>query len=170
MLMWGKYDSAPLMFWMCGSIQEWLDGPLYTILRKKNLFEEWYPYDFITEGHDQTRGWFYSQLGCGVISLDSTPYKKVLMHGFTLDEEGKKMSKSLGNVVEPDEVIEQYGADVLRFYLLWGNKPWEDLKFNWDEVKNVNKMFNILWNVYVFSTTYMAIDNFNPTIIHRRRP
>ncbi len=131
---------------------------------EKNLFEEWYPYDFITEGHDQTRGWFYSQLGCGVISNDSTPYKKVLMHGFTLDEDGKKMSKSLGNVVEPDEVIKLYGADVLRFYLLWGNKPWEDLKFNWDELKNVNKMFNILWNVYVFSTTYMSIDNFNPTI------
>ena len=131
---------------------------------KKDLFDDWYPYDFITEGHDQTRGWFYSQLGCGVISNDSSPYKKVLMHGFTLDEEGKKMSKSLGNVVEPEEVIELYGADVLRFYLLWGNKPWEDLKFNWDELKNVNKMFNILWNVYVFSTTYMSIDNFNPTL------
>jgi isoleucyl-tRNA synthetase len=129
-----------------------------------DLFEEWYPYDFITEGHDQTRGWFYSQLGCGVISNDSTPYKKVLMHGFTLDEDGKKMSKSLGNVVEPEEVIELYGADVLRFYLLWGNKPWEDLKFNWDELKNVNKMFNILWNVYVFSTTYMSIDYFDPTL------
>lgn len=132
--------------------------------RETEMFEEWYPYDFITEGHDQTRGWFYSQLGCGVISLDSTPYRKVLMHGFTLDEDGKKMSKSLGNVVEPDEVVETYGADVLRFYLLWGNKPWEDLKFNWDEVKTVNKMFNILWNVYVFATTYMAIDSFNPTL------
>ena len=130
---------------------------------EKEQFEEWYPYDFITEGHDQTRGWFYSQLGCGVISNDSTPYKKVLMHGFTLDEDGKKMSKSLGNVVEPEEVIKLYGADVLRFYLLWGNKPWEDLKFVWDELKNVNKMFNILWNVYVFSTTYMSIDNFDPT-------
>jgi isoleucyl-tRNA synthetase len=132
--------------------------------RETDLFEEWYPYDFITEGHDQTRGWFYSQLGCGLISMDSIPYRKVLMHGFTLDEEGKKMSKSLGNIVEPDEVIENYGADILRFYLLWGNKPWEDLKFNWEEVKNVSKMFNILWNVYIFTTTYMAIDNFNPTL------
>ncbi|MBI5679300.1 MAG: isoleucine--tRNA ligase [Methanobacterium sp.] len=132
--------------------------------QEKEMFEEWFPYDFITEGHDQTRGWFYSQLGCGVISFDQTPYKKVLMHGFTLDEDGRKMSKSLGNVVEPDEVIAQYGADILRFYLLWGNKPWEDLKFTWDEIKNVNKMFNILWNVYVFSTTYMTIDNFNPTL------
>ncbi|PAV03078.1 isoleucine--tRNA ligase [Methanobacterium bryantii] len=131
---------------------------------EKEMFDEWFPYDFITEGHDQTRGWFYSQLGCGVISFDKAPYKKVLMHGFTLDEEGRKMSKSLGNVVAPEEVIEQYGADILRFYLLWGNKPWEDLKFTWDEIKNVQKMFNILWNVYVFSTTYMTIDNFNPTL------
>ena len=132
--------------------------------QEKEMFEEWFPYDFITEGHDQTRGWFYSQLGCGIISFNEIPYKRVLMHGFTLDEEGRKMSKSLGNVVEPDEVIAQYGADILRFYLLWGNKPWEDLKFTWDELKNVAKMFNILWNVYVFSTTYMAIDNFDPTL------
>ncbi|ADL59330.1 isoleucine--tRNA ligase [Methanothermobacter marburgensis] len=130
--------------------------------REKELFSEWFPYDFITEGHDQTRGWFYSQLGCGVIALDETPYRRVLMHGFTLDEEGRKMSKSLGNVVEPEDVIEKYGADVLRFYLLWANKPWEDLKFVWDELKNVNKMFNILWNVYVFATTYMSLDRFQP--------
>jgi isoleucyl-tRNA synthetase len=130
--------------------------------QEKELFEEWFPYDFITEGHDQTRGWFYSQLGTGVIALDQTPYQKVLMHGFTLDEDGRKMSKSLGNVVEPGEVIELYGADIMRFYLLWANKPWDDLKFVWDELKNVSKMFNILWNVYVFSTTYMALDNFNP--------
>lgn len=125
-------------------------------------FDEWYPYDFITEGHDQTRGWFYSQLGTGVIAMDRAPYNKVLMHGFVLDEEGKKMSKSLGNVVQPEEVIEKYGADVLRFYLLWACKPWDDMKFVWDELNNVNKMFNILWNVYVFSTTYMALDEFNP--------
>ncbi len=147
--------------WIDSGVAGW--AALYYPQEKK-MFEEWFPYDFITEGHDQTRGWFYSQLGCGVIALDQVPYKSVLMHGFTLDEEGRKMSKSLGNVVEPDTVIEQYGADILRFYLLWGNKPWEDLKFNWDELKNVAKMFNILWNVYVFTTTYMALDNFNPTL------
>ena len=125
-------------------------------------FDKWFPYDFICEGHDQTRGWFYSQLGTGVISFDKSPYKKVLMHGFVLDEEGKKMSKSLGNVVSPEEVIEKYGADILRFYLLWASKPWDDLKFVWDELNNVKKMFNILWNVYVFSTTYMVLDEFDP--------
>lgn len=130
--------------------------------QKEDKFTNWFPYDFITEGHDQTRGWFYSQLGTGVISVGEIPYKKVLMHGFVLDENGKKMSKSLGNVVVPEEVIEKYGADVLRFYLLWASKPWDDLKFVWDELLNVNKLFNILWNVYVFSTTYMSLDEFNP--------
>ena len=130
--------------------------------KENDKFDKWYPYDFICEGHDQTRGWFYSQLGAGVISMERAPYDKVLMHGFVLDENGKKMSKSLGNVVQPEEVIEKYGADVLRFYLLWAAKPWDDLKFVWDELNNVNKMFNILWNVYVFSTTYMALDDFNP--------
>ena len=94
---------------------------------EKDKFEDWFPYDFITEGHDQTRGWFYSQLGTGVISMGKSPYQKVLMHGFVLDENGNKMSKSLGNVVSPEEVIEKYGADVLRFYLLWASKPWDDL-------------------------------------------
>lgn len=125
-------------------------------------FNFWYPADFITEGHDQTRGWFYSQLGCGIIAFDEVPYRRVLMHGFTLDEKGEKMSKSLGNVVTPEEVIEKYGAEVLRFYTLWANKPWDDLKFSWEEVRVINKLFNVYWNVYVFATTYMSIDNFSP--------
>ena len=130
--------------------------------QENEMFNQWYPYEFITEGHDQTRGWFYSQLGTGVIALDKSPYNKVLMQGFVLDEKGKKMSKSLGNVVNPEEVVEKYGADTLRFYLLWAGKPWDDLKFVWDELNNVKKMFNILWNVYVFSTTYMSLDEFKP--------
>jgi len=148
--------------WIDSGVAPW--ASLY-YPRENSKFDKWFPYDFITEGHDQTRGWFYSQLGAGVISLGKAPYNKVLMHGFVLDENGKKMSKSLGNVVAPEEVIEKYGADVLRFYLLWASKPWDDLKFVWDELLNVNKMFNILWNVYVFSTTYMSLDNFNPTAI-----
>jgi isoleucyl-tRNA synthetase len=123
---------------------------------------DWYPVDFITEGHDQTRGWFYSMLGCGILAFGEIPYRAVLMHGFTLDEKGEKMSKSLGNVVTPEEIIEKYGAEVLRFYVLWVNKPWDDLRFNWEEVKVISKLFNILWNVYVFATTYMSIDSFDP--------
>lgn len=147
--------------WIDSGVAGW--AALHYPQNPSENFDEWFPYDFITEGHDQTRGWFYSQLGLGVAAFGKAPYKKVLMHGFTLDEDGKKMSKSLGNVVSPEEVIEKYGADVLRFYLLDANKPWDDLKFHWDEVQNSSKLFNILWNVYYFATTYMSLDNFNPT-------
>jgi isoleucyl-tRNA synthetase len=85
------------------------------------------------------------------------------MHGFALDEKGRKMSKSLGNVVEPWEVAERYGADVLRFYMLSANPLWEDLKFSWKGVELTYKLLNVLWNVHVFATTYMALDNFNPS-------
>ncbi len=128
-------------------------------------FKELWPPDFITEGHDQTRGWFYSQLGASMVAFDAAPYKSVLMHGFTLDEEGRKMSKSLGNVVAPEDVIEKYGADTLRFYLLLANAPWEDIRFNWEEVQNVHRMLNILWNVYRFPLPYMVLDGFDPTAI-----
>ena len=129
---------------------------------REEPFRTLYPVDFITEGHDQTRGWFYSLLGCGLIAFDEVPYRKVLMHGFTLDERGEKMSKSRGNVIEPEEVVNAFCADVLRFYVLWANKPWEDLRFSWSEVRVVAKMFNILWNAHVFATTYMSLDSFAP--------
>lgn len=125
-------------------------------------FEKYWPADFITEGQDQTRGWFYSQLGASMVAFGRAPYKSVLMHGFSLDSEGKKMSKSLGNVVVPSEVIEKFGVDVLRLYVLWANAPWDDMKFNWDGVKTVNRALNILWNVYRFPLPYMALDGFAP--------
>ena len=157
----GKMKRIPdiLDVWIDSGVAGWAS---IHYPQENSTFDQWFPYDFIAEGHDQTRGWFYSQLGASVIVFDQVPYKKVLMHGFVLDENGKKMSKSLGNVVQPEDVIEDYGADVLRFYLLWASKPWDDLKFVWDELNNIKKMFNIFWNVYVFSTTYMSIDDFNP--------
>lgn len=130
--------------------------------RKKEEFERIWPSEFITEGEDQVTKWFYSQQVVSTISFDNIPYKKVLMHGFVLDERGRKMSKSLGNVVEPHEVTAKYGSDVLRFYMLSANPPWEDLKFNWKEAENVNRMMNVLWNVHVFATTYMSLDSFEP--------
>ncbi|OFV68207.1 MAG: isoleucyl-tRNA ligase [Candidatus Syntrophoarchaeum caldarius] len=128
----------------------------------KEDFNKLWPADWITEGHDQTRGWFYSQLGASVISFGVAPYKSVLMHGFTLDNLGNKMSKSLGNMVEPVEVISRYGVDSLRIYLLSSSAPWDDLKFNWNEVAIRNRMLNILWNVYRFPLPYMILDEFNP--------
>ncbi|MEA1984684.1 MAG: isoleucine--tRNA ligase [Euryarchaeota archaeon] len=128
----------------------------------REAFDEWWPADFITEGHDQTRGWFYSQLGASMVAFGRAPYKSVLMHGFTLDGSGKKMSKSLGNVIQPHEVISRYGADTLRAYVLASSAPWEDLKFNWDEIATIHRTNNILWNVYRFPLPYMALDNFDP--------
>jgi isoleucyl-tRNA synthetase len=126
-------------------------------------FDKWWPADFITEGHDQTRGWFYSQLGASMVAFGKAPYKSVLMHGFTLDGEGKKMSKSLGNVIEPKEVISKYGADTLRCFVMSASAPWDDLKFNSEELGTINRTLNILWNVYRFPLPYMVLDKFDPS-------
>ncbi len=125
-------------------------------------FDTLWPADFITEGQDQTRGWFYSQLGASTIAFGRSPYKSVCMHGFALDAEGKKMSKSLGNVVNPSDVIEKVGVDVLRLYVLSSSAPWDDLKFNWEGVGTINRAINILWNVYRFPLPYMILDRFEP--------
>ena len=125
-------------------------------------FEKLWPADFITEGQDQTRGWFYSQLGASTIAFGKAPYRSVCMHGFALDAEGKKMSKSLGNVVNPTDVIEKVGVDVLRLYVLSSSAPWDDLKFNWEGVGTINRAVNILWNVYRFPLPYMILDRFEP--------
>ncbi len=125
-------------------------------------FERWFPGRFITEAHDQTRGWFYSQLASGVISFDRAPYEEVLMHGWILDPKGQKMSKSKGNVIEPMEIINEHGADALRLYMLKANAPWEDLAFQKDGPKNARKVLNTLWNVVNFASTYMALDSYDP--------
>lgn len=129
---------------------------------KKDLFEKLFPADFIVEGHDQITKWFYSQQAASVITFDTVPYRKVQMHGFTLDEKGEAMHKSKGNAIPPEEVIEKYGRDTFRFYLLWAVAPWEDIRVSWEKIQSVNRMLKILWNVYKFSTTYMVLDNFDP--------
>ncbi len=128
----------------------------------QDQFDEWWPADFITEGHDQTRGWFYSQLGASMVGFGRAPYKSVLMHGFTLDAGGKKMSKSLGNVISPLDIIDRFGADTLRAYVLSSSAPWDDLKFNLEEIETIHRSINILWNVFRFPLPYMALDKFDP--------
>jgi isoleucyl-tRNA synthetase len=130
---------------------------------KTGDFDRLWPADFIAEGQDQTRGWFYSQLGASTIAFNRSPYKSVLMHGFALDAEGRKMSKSFGNVVSPEEVITTHGVDILRLYVLSSNAPWDDLKFNWESVRTVNRAVNIFWNVYRFPLPYMILDDFKPS-------
>lgn len=156
----GEMRRSPDVFdvWFDSAVASWatLGYP-----RNEKGLKEWWPADFITEGHDQTRGWFYSQLGASMVSFGKAPYKSVLMHGFTLDEQGRKMSKSIGNVVQPEEVLGKYGADTLRLYVLGANAPWEDLHFSWDAVENVHRMLNIFWNAYRFALPYMILDGFD---------
>ncbi|HUH78769.1 MAG TPA: isoleucine--tRNA ligase [Methanoregula sp.] len=130
---------------------------------KTKEFERLWPADFITEGQDQTRGWFYSQLGASTVAFGKAPYRSVCMHGFALDAEGKKMSKSLGNVVTPEEVIAKVGVDILRLYVLSSSAPWDDLRFNWENVGTTSRAANILWNVYRFPLPYMILDRFGPS-------
>ena len=105
--------------------------------------------DLIIEGQDQIRGWFYSLLGSGVVRYGACPYKRVLMHGFFVDEKGEKMSKSVGNFVPLEQILDKYGADSFR---LWGisNTIWDELKFSWDEMKKATSDINIVINMVSF--------------------
>jgi isoleucyl-tRNA synthetase len=117
--------------------------------------------DFIVEGHDQIRGWFFSLLRAGVLGFNRAPYKTVLVHGFALDEHGREMHKSLGNYVGTDEAIRRAGRDPLRFWLTQ-NTVWEDLRFSWRGIEEVRRDLSIAWNTFVFATTYMNLDGFDP--------
>ncbi len=127
-----------------------------------NEMDEWWPPKFVVEAHDQTRGWFYTQLGAGIVSFDRAPYDEVMMHGWVLDPKGQKMSKSKGNIIEPLSIIDELGADSLRMYLVKSNAPWEDTAFQKDGPKNARKSLNIYWNVVNFASTYMTIDGYDP--------
>ncbi|MBO4502851.1 MAG: isoleucine--tRNA ligase, partial [Candidatus Methanomethylophilus sp.] len=129
--------------WFDSGVASWAD---LGYPHKKDEFEKWWPPKFIVEAHDQTRGWFYTQLASGVVSFDRAPYDEVMMHGWMLDSKGRKMSKSLGNVVTPEEVIEQYGADSLRYYMIMANAPWEDTSFQKLGPKDAWKVLNTYWN------------------------
>ena len=125
----------------------------------KELFESQFPADFICEGIDQTRGWFYTLLVISTFIKGCSPFKNVLVNDLLLDAEGKKMSKSRGNIVEPFTTIEEYGADTVRFYLLYVSPVWTPLKFDMSGLKEVySKFFNPLKNTYNFFATYANID------------
>ena len=130
--------------------------------RDDGALKRLWPVDLVLEGHDQTRGWFYSMLGAGMVSLGHCPYRAVLVHGHTLDEEGRRMSKSLGNFVAPEDVITKYGADALRLYQLKCT-VWEDFCFKRSEVESAFSSLNIVWNTFSFGGTYMGLDKFDPS-------
>ena len=129
----------------------------------KNLWETQYPADFIAEGIDQTRGWFYTLLVISVFLKGISPYKNVLVNDLLLDAEGKKMSKSRGNIVEPFTTMKKYGADTVRFYLPYTSPVWTPLKFDMNGLKEVHsKFFNPLKNTYSFFALYANIDKIDP--------
>ena len=120
-----------------------------------------FPADFIAEGVDQTRGWFYTLHALGVMLFDSVAYKTVVSNGLVLDKNGNKMSKRLGNVVDPFITIEKYSADATRWYLITNASPWDSLKFDSEGIKEVQrKYFGTLYNTYQFFALYANVDNF----------
>ena len=121
-----------------------------------------FPADFIAEGVDQTRGWFYTQHAIGTLVFDSMAYKNVVSNGLVLDKHGKKMSKRLGNGVDPFETMDTYGADATRWYMISNANPWDNLKFDVDGIDEVRrKFFGTLYNTYSFFTLYANIDKFS---------
>lgn len=120
-----------------------------------------FPADFIAEGVDQTRGWFYTLHALGVLLFDSVAYKTVVSNGLVLDKNGNKMSKRLGNVVDPFVTINQYGADATRWYLVTNASPWDSLKFDMKGIEeSQRKLFNTLFNTYSFFSLYANVDGF----------
>ncbi|MBE6297387.1 MAG: isoleucine--tRNA ligase [Bacteroidales bacterium] len=120
-----------------------------------------YPADFIAEGVDQTRGWFYTLHAIATMVFDSVAYKTVISNGLVLDKNGDKMSKRLGNAVDPFDTIEKYGSDALRWYMITNSAPWDNLRFNEDGVKEVTRsFFGKLYQTYSFFTMYANVDGF----------
>lgn len=130
----------------------------------KEYFESHFPADFISEAVDQTRGWFYSLLAISTLIFNKAPYKNVLVLGHVQDKDGKKMSKSKGNAVDPFDALEKFGADAIRWYFYTNSAPWLPNRFHDDAVtEGQRKFLGTLWNTYAFYVLYANIDNFDPT-------
>ena len=130
----------------------------------KDLFEQQFPADFISEAVDQTRGWFYSLLAESTLLFNKAPYKNVIVMGHVQDENGQKMSKSKGNAVDPFNALETYGADAIRWYFYTSSAPWLPKRFSGKAVQEGQRKFmGTLWNTYAFFVLYANIDNFDAT-------
>ncbi len=145
----------------------WLDSAVATwgtlgFPGETEAYEELWPADLILEAHDQTRGWFWSQLGLGTVAAGQSPYKRVVMHGHALMPDGRAMSKSKDIRVDPGEIIEEYGADPMRAFLLSLTARGEDMQFSYEETEEMVRRLNILWNVFRFPLPYMAMDDVEP--------
>jgi isoleucyl-tRNA synthetase len=130
--------------------------------QNKEEFEKNFPADFIAEGVDQTRGWFFTMHAIASMVFDSVAYKTVVSNGLVMDKKGRKMSKRLGNTVEPFETIATYGADPTRWYMISNAQPWENLKFDVSGIKETQrKLFGTVYNTYSFFALYANIDGYS---------
>lgn len=130
----------------------------------KELFEKNFPAQFISEAVDQTRGWFYTLMAISTAIFDKSPFENCIVLGHVLDKHGKKMSKHLGNVVDPNEVIDSLGADAVRWHFYTSSYPWLPSRFSEDDVKEVHRRFlSTYWNVYSFYVLYANLDKFDPS-------
>ncbi|MFI3331721.1 MAG: isoleucine--tRNA ligase [Rikenellaceae bacterium] len=140
----------------------------------KEEFMKVYPADYIAEGVDQTRGWFFTLHALATMLMDSVAFKNIISNGLVLDKKGNKMSKRLGNAVEPFETINKYGADSVRWYMISNSQPWDNLKFDEDGLDEVRrKFFGTLYNTYSFFALYANVDGFTgaePQIAIEKRP
>lgn len=154
------YTRIPdvLDVWIDAGTASWncLDYP-----ENQELWEKFFPADFILEGKDQIRGWFNLLMIASFIAFDQPSFKNVFMHGFVTDVAGVKMSKSLGNIISPYELIDKHGADVLRYYMCQNNAG-EDINFSWDECKVKERQLHILWNIHKLLINLAKENNLNP--------
>ena len=148
-------------------IDVWFDSgsmpyaQLHYPFENKDIFEENFPADFIAEGVDQTRGWFFTLHAISTMLFDSVAYKNVVSNGLVLDKDGNKMSKRLGNAVDPFVTLDKYGADACRWYMISNAQPWDNLKFDESGIQETQrKFFGTLHNAYSFFTLYANIDKF----------
>ena len=151
-------------------IDVWFDSgsmpyaQLHYPFENKELIDDksYYPADFIAEGVDQTRGWFFTLHAIGNMCFDSVAYKNVVSNGLVLDKEGQKMSKRLGNAADPFETLKKYGPDATRWYMITNAEPWDNLKFDADGIlESTRKFFGTLYNTYGFFALYANIDEFD---------
>lgn len=173
-------ESGKPMYREPDLIDVWFDSgampyaQLHYPFENKELFEKNFPADFIAEGVDQTRGWFFTLHAIAAMLFDSVAYKTVVSNGLVLDKNGNKMSKRLGNAVDPFETINKYGPDATRWYMITNAQPWDNLKFDLNGLDEVRrKFFGTLYNTYAFFALYANIDGFRyeeNDIAHNERP
>ena len=145
------------------SENEYRDALVHSSYSGTPIAPAFFPADFINEGVDQTRGWFFTLHAIATMVFDSVAFKNVISSGLVLDSKGNKMSKHVGNVINPFEMIDDYGADAVRFYMLTNSEPWDNLKFDQNGVDECRrKFFGTLYNTYSFFALYANVDGFNP--------